>query len=193
MAEVKQRPKRIPMSREEFEKLPEGPPFYDYIGGEAIEVNRPTGRHQDIVGIVWYALRSFLGERKLGRVWFDIDVLLPIGDTVGPDIVVLLSEHLDRYDEQKGDIVGVPDLVIEVSSPSTAEYDRVEKMQVYHQAGVPWVWMIDQDSLAIEEFQWTPEGYLRVKAVKGGDDFRPKLFPDLVLNLKALLGKGWGD
>jgi hypothetical protein len=42
MAETKQRLKRIPMSKEEFAKLPEGPPFYDYIGGEAIEVNRPT-------------------------------------------------------------------------------------------------------------------------------------------------------
>ena len=29
--------KRIRMSPEEFERLPEGPPFYDYIDGEAIE------------------------------------------------------------------------------------------------------------------------------------------------------------
>ncbi|MCX7969211.1 MAG: Uma2 family endonuclease [Armatimonadetes bacterium] len=189
MAEVIQRLKRIPMSREEFEKLPEGPPFYDYIGGEAIEVNRPTGKHQEIVGVVWYALRMFLSQHELGRAWFDIDVLLPTGSTVGPDISVLLTEHLDRYDEQKGDISGVPDLVVEVSSLSTAEYDRVEKMRVYQQAGVPWVWLIDQESLTIEEFQWTPEGYLRVNAVKGGEDFKPKLFPELVINLKALLGR----
>ncbi len=187
MAELVQRLKRIPMSREEFEKLPEGPPFYDYIGGEAIEVNRPTGKHQDIVGLIWYALRAFLSEKGLGRAWFDIDVVLPTGDVVGPDISVLLTEHLDRYDEQKGDIFGVPDLVIEVSSPSTAEYDRVEKMKVYQQAKVPWVWLVDQESLAIEEFQWTPEGYLRVNAVKGGEDFRPKLFPEFVVNLKALV------
>jgi hypothetical protein len=38
MAEVREKLKRIPMSREEFEKLPEGPPFYDYINGEAILV-----------------------------------------------------------------------------------------------------------------------------------------------------------
>ena len=187
MAEVKERLKRIPMSREEFEKLPEGPPYYDYINGEAIEVNRPTGRHQEIVGVIWFALRSFLAEKNLGRVWFDIDVLLPTGNTVGPDISVLLAEHLDRYDEQIGDLIGVPDLVVEVSSPSTAEYDRIEKMRAYHQAGVPWVWLVDQESLAIEEFQWTQDGYLRVTAVKGGEEFRPKLFPDFSINLKALL------
>ncbi len=187
MAEVAQRLKKIPMSREEFEKLPEGPPYYDYIGGEAIEVNRPTGKHQRIVVYLTFTIDQFLRSHRLGVAYADIDVVLPTGDVVGPDISVLLTEHLDRYDEQKGDIFGVPDLVIEVSSPSTAEYDRVEKMKVYQQAKVPWVWLVDQESLAIEEFQWTPEGYLRVNAVKGGEDFRPKLFPEFVVNLKALV------
>ncbi len=39
----------------------------------------------------------------------------------------------------------------------------------------------------MEEFQWTPEGYLRVNAVKGGEVVRPKLLPDLAVDLKALL------
>ncbi len=67
MAEVQQRLKRIPMSREEFEKLLEGPPCCDYINGEAIEVDRPTGRHQHIVGRLWNTLweqRSFSGHLK---------------------------------------------------------------------------------------------------------------------------------
>ncbi len=187
MAKTETRLKRIPMTREEFEKLPEGPPYYDYIGGEAIEVNRPTGRHQKIVVRVCNHLMDYLYERQLGDAWADIDVLLPTGETVGPDISLLLKENLDRYDERKGDITGVPDLVVEVLSPTTAAYDRVEKFAEYHRAGVPWVWLIDQDSLAIEEFQWTPDGYLRVAAVKGGEAFRPKLFPELEINLKALL------
>jgi hypothetical protein len=41
--------RRIPMSREQFLQLPEGPPFYDYVNGEAIEVNRPSVRHQYIL------------------------------------------------------------------------------------------------------------------------------------------------
>lgn len=189
MAEVKVGLKRIPMSREELEKLPEGPPYYDYLNGEAIEVNRPTGRHQDIVGVVWHALRNYLHQRNLGKAWFDIDVLLPMGMVVGPDISVLLREHLDRYEEQRGDIVGVPDLVVEVLSPTTASYDRVEKMRAYFQAGVSWVWLIDQETLTIEEFHWTEEGYLLTQTVGSGEVFRPRLFPDWELNLKALLGE----
>ncbi|MFN4179600.1 MAG: Uma2 family endonuclease [Armatimonadota bacterium] len=188
MSEVIQRLKRIPMSREEFEKLPEGPPYYDYIGGEAVEVNRPTGRHQRIVVYLAFIIDQFLRSRNLGVAYADIDVLLPIGTTVGPDISVLLTEHLDRYDEQKGDIFGVPDLVVEVLSPTTAAYDRVEKFAEYFRAGVPWVWFVDQDALTIEEFRWTPEGYLLSQAVKAGEVFRPKPFPELEINLKALIG-----
>ncbi len=189
MAEVEARPKRIPMSREEFERLPEGPPYYDYLGGEAVEVNRPTGKHQDIVGTVWMTLRQYLRSRNLGKAWFDIDVILPTGAVVGPDISVLLSEHLDRYDERKGDIIGVPDLIVEVLSPTTASYDRVEKISEYFRAGVPWVWLIDQEGLTIEELQWTPEGYLLTQLIKAGETFRPRLFPDWELNLKALLSE----
>lgn len=187
MAEVQQRLKRIPMSREEFEKLPEGPPFYDYIGGEAIEVNRPTGKHQHIILRLGNALWEHMRNNGLGDVFPEVDVLLPTGSTVGPDISVLLTEHLDRYDKQKGDIIGAPDIIVEVLSPTTEEYDRTDKLSEYHRSGVQWVWFIDQDTLTIEEFQWTPEGYLLKQAVKGGDVFRPKGLTNFEVNLKALL------
>jgi len=176
------------MSREEFEKLPEGPPYYDYIGGEAIEVNRPTGKHQRIVVYLTFALDQFLRSRQLGVAYADIDVLLPTGTVVGPDISVLFSEHLDRYNEQKGDIEGVPDLVVEVLSPTTASYDRVDKFAEYFRAGVPWVWFVDQEALTVEEFKWTVDGYLLTQVVKSGETFKPKALPDFELNLKALLG-----
>jgi len=116
MAETLVRPKRVPMSREELAKFPEGPPYYDYINGEAIEVNRPTGRHQKIVVRLCNLLMDYTHDKQVGDVWADIDVLLPTGEAVGPDISLLLKEHLDRYDERRGDIIGVPDLVVEVSS-----------------------------------------------------------------------------
>lgn len=40
-----------------------------------------------------------------------------------------------------------------------------------------------------EEYRWTPEGYLRAGAVGGGQTFRPKLFPELEINLAALIGE----
>ncbi|MFA0742637.1 MAG: hypothetical protein DFNUSKGM_002764 [Candidatus Fervidibacter sacchari] len=187
MAEIREKLKRIPMSREEFEKLPEGPPFYDYINGEAIEVNRPTGRHQHILLRLGNAMWEYVRDKNLGEVFPEVDVSLPTGTVVGPDISVLFSEHLDRYDKQKGDIIGAPDIVVEVSSPTTSEYDRTNKLSEYHRSGVQWVWFVDQETLTVEEFQWTPEGYLLRQVVKGGDVFRPKALEGFEVNLKRLL------
>ncbi|GIV19539.1 MAG: restriction endonuclease [Armatimonadota bacterium] len=168
--------RRVRMTRQEFEQLPPGPPYYDYIGGEAIEVNRPSGRHQQLV--VWLAssLWQFVRQAKLGEVWVDINVELPTGDVLSPDIVYLRKEHLSSYDEAKGYIVGTPDLVVEILSPSTAAYDRVEKFDAYRRAGVPWVWLVDQETLVVEEYQWTPEGYLCVQTTSGSASFHPRLF-----------------
>lgn len=178
---------RIRMSRQEFEQLPEGPPYYDYIQGEAIEVNRPTGAHQDWVLDIGAALKQHVVRNALGHVWIEINVDLLDGDIVSPDVVYLASEHLDRYDRSRGYIFGVPDLVVEVLSPSTASYDRSEKLDAYRRAGVPWVWIADPSTLTIEEYRWTPEGYLLVSVTPPAQPFQPKLFPGLSLKLGSAL------
>jgi len=91
--------------------------------------------------------------------------------------VYLAKEHLDRYHDAKGYIEGTPDLVVEVLSPSTAAYDRVEKFDAYRRAEVPWVWLVDQETLVVEEYQRTAEGYLGVGVVGAETPFRPRLFP----------------
>ncbi len=180
--------KRRCMSREEFLQLPEGPPFYDYIQGEAIEVNRPRGRHQKIVVRLTYLLEQYVQEHQLGDAWSDINVELPTGDWVGPDIVFLSRERWEYYDEARDYIRGAPDLVAEVLSPSTASYDRVEKLDAYRRAGVPWVWLIDSETLVVEEYQWTEEGYLLVATTPPTRPFQPKRFPKLQLHLGEIFG-----
>lgn len=179
--------KRIPMTVEEFRRLPEGPPFYDFVRGEAIEVNKPTGRHWLIATRLGNLLYEHVKAHHLGLVYGEIDVELTEDLSYGPDIVYLNAAHVDRYDEESGDLHGVPDLIVEITSPSTAAYDRVDKFNDYFNAGVPWYWMVDQDSLAIEEYQWTPAGYVRTASVATGQVFRPKVFPRMELNLKQLM------
>jgi Uma2 family endonuclease len=177
------------MTFEEFNRLPEGPPYYDYVNGEAVEVNRPSMRHQDILVCLTFALRQHARSNGLGVVGADVDVQLPSGNVFGPDIVFLNKEHLNYLDAEKGDVYGAPDLIVEVLSPSTAAYDRFEKLAHYHRAQVPWVWFIDQETLLPEELEWKPEGYLVTVRAENGPVFRPKLFPGLEINLKALLGE----
>ncbi len=178
--------RRIPMSREQFLQLPEGPPFYDYVNGEAIEVNRPSVRHQEILLALSAALHTHVSSRALGKVLLEVNLELPNGNIYTPDLLFYTPQTAEQIDLSRGYVRGVPDLVVEILSPSTAEYDRTQKMSDYAACSVPWVWLIDQETLLVEEYQWTPEGYLRRQAVDARTPFRPLLFPDLTLEMTQL-------
>jgi Uma2 family endonuclease len=178
-------PRRIPMSREQFLQLPEGPPFYDYVNGEAIEVNRPSVKHQYLLIRLASRLMEYVESRQQGLVVGDCNLELPNGNIYAPDILYLSPRNLGAYDRATGYVRGAPDLVVEILSPSTADYDRVQKMGDYAACGVPWVWLVDQETLRVEEYQWTPDGYLLRQAVDAQTPFRPRLFPDLSLQMAA--------
>jgi Uma2 family endonuclease len=176
------------MSREEFERLPEGPPFYDYVNGEAVEVNRATGKHQRIVFRLANLLWEHVQGRQLGDVFPDIDVALPTGNVYGPDIVFVAAEHMHRYSEASGDLLGAPDLAVEVLSATTEAYDRGQKLQDFYASEVPWVWLVNQTDLGIAELQRTAEGYAEITFTPAGEAFTPRLFPDLRIDLEKLIG-----
>src|SRR5919198_152996 len=175
------------MTLEEYHALPEGPPFYEFEEGELILVASPTPEHQDIVGVLWHALWQFVRQQQLGRVVMDIDVYLPDGRGYIPDLAFLSIDRLHLLNPADRKIHGSPDLVVEVTSSAPAR-DRVHKFRVYYDNGVTWYWIVDSDTLAIEEYHATPEGYLRTASIAAGEEFQPRLFPGMGLNLTALLG-----
>jgi Uma2 family endonuclease len=175
------------MTLEEFRALPEGPPYYEYEEGELILVASPTPEHQDIIGVLWHVLWQFVRQHQMGRVVMEVDVYLPDGRGYIPDLAYLAPAHLHLLHLTDRKIHGSPDLVVEVTS-STPARDRVHKFRVYYGNGVPWYWIIDSNTLAIEEYHATPQGYLRTASIAPGEDFQPQLFAGLVINLVALLG-----
>ncbi|MBI3325458.1 MAG: Uma2 family endonuclease [Nitrospinae bacterium] len=177
--------KRITL--EEFEALPEGPPYYEFEEGEVILAASPTPEHQDIIIELAYALRQFVRQHQMGRVFMDVDVYLPDGRVYVPDLSFLSAEHLHLLSPTDRKIHGSPDLVVEVTS-SVPGRDRVHKFRVYHDNAVMWYWIIDSEALTIEEYHLTPQGYLRTTSVAAGEEFHPQLFAGFALNLTALLG-----
>ena len=176
-----------PATLEDFERLPVGPPNYEFEQGEIIAMASPTPTHQDVVGDVSFVARLFVRERGLGRVFMEVDVYLPDGRVYVPDISYLTTEHLDYVSPVNQKIYGAPDLCVEVVSQDAAR-DRVRKFRVYLSNGVLWYWLIDPLSFTIEEYHLTPEGYTRTASVAAGEVFRPGVFPGLEINLTTLLG-----
>ncbi len=173
----------------DFDALPEGPPDFELDGGRLIAMPRPHPRHQAILREITTELVLYLRSSRIGMCWPEIDVQLSRRRVYVPDLVYLASEHRDRYSAGQGRIVGAPDLAVEIVSPASASRDRVAKFNAYRQAGVSWYWLIDSQSLAIEEYRLSPDGYLAAARVDVGETFRPQLFPELAINLAVLLGE----
>ncbi len=176
------------LSLAEFLALPEAPPRYEFEEGTLIPMLQPHSRHQQILAVLLVTLWSHIRAYRMGQIWPEIDVILPgAAHVYVPDLVYLRAEHGDRHDETTGRIHGAPDLVVEILSPSTRLRDRTVKREAYQQAGVPWYWLVDQDDLTIEELELTPRGYLLTQVVPPDRPFRPALFPELAIDLAALL------
>ena len=178
---------RRTMTQAEFRQLPEGPPDVEFEYGMLIPMPRPHSRHQDIVAALVRILPVYIARHGLGRCWVEIDVELSPELTYVPDLVFLAAAHLERHSEVDGKIHGVPDVVVEVVSRHNPGRDRVTKFNNYLAVGVPWYWLIDAESLVMEEYRAEAGRYVRISAAEAGQVFRPGAFPDLELNLRGLL------
>jgi Uma2 family endonuclease len=175
------------ITQAEFRQLPEGPPDFEFEYGALIPMPRLHGRHQDIVAALVRVLPVYVARNGLGRCWVEIDVELTPELTYVPDLVFLAAEHLARYSDEDGKIHGVPDLAVEIVSRHNPGRDRVTKFHNYLAVGVPWYWLIDAESLVVEEYHAEAGRYVRTTAAEGGQVFRPEIFAGLELNVQSLL------
>lgn len=137
------------MTYEDFRRLPEGPPYYELIGGELFLSPAPTTRHQRIVRELSTALHSFARVHGLGEVFFaPVDVVLSDEDIVEPDILFVAKNRLDIV--QEDGVHGAPDFIVEVLSPSDPSRDRERKRDLYQARGVREYWIVDPQRRTIE-------------------------------------------
>lgn len=130
---------------DEFEMLQEDKDWrmdVELIAGEAVLVP-PLGEVASAVqGELYVALRGWQDHTgDEGLVLQDVFVALPDGSRPAPDICWWRAEH--RPPVARGAAQIVPDLVVEVLSPSTRANDLGIKRELYLRAGVRELWLVD--------------------------------------------------
>ncbi len=185
--------KRITLA--EFVAMGEGPPYYEFEdgllvprNGEDNPMSSPKDRHQLLLALLFVFLRQFIVQNKLGHVSMDLDVFLPNGDLYIPDITFITAGGSAILDPADDKIHGAPELVVEILS-NNVRRDRVHKRNVYQRNGVRWYWIIEPNTLTLEEFHFMPDGTTLSTVKDTGEDFQPSIFPGLTLNLAALMGE----
>lgn len=125
-----------------WENLPDDGNRYEIIDGVLYMTTAPSLFHQWITT----RLMRFVGapaEDKLQCFWSvaPIGVIMPGCDPVQPDFVVVLKNRIAILHDKR--VYGVPDLLVEIISPSSAIYDTQTKLAAYGTAGVPEYAIID--------------------------------------------------
>ena len=116
----------------------------ELMDGELYVSPSPVVRHQRVVAAIAFAL-SRAAEQDGGEVLFaPLDVVFGPDTVVEPDVLYLGAETWRaRGDERFIDVV--PDLLVEVSSPSTRRLDLIHKRNLYERVGLPEYWFVDLD------------------------------------------------
>ena len=113
----------------------------------------PSGQeHGEIVMNLGGELRNFIKPRRLGRlvgsdsgVWLERDP-----DTVRePDIAFFSRQKIPPGVRITGYSEVVPDLVVEVKSPSDSMREVFDKARMWSSFGVPLVWVLYPDSRTV--------------------------------------------
>ncbi len=174
-----------PMTYEQYRALPEDGNRYQVIEGELHMTAAPLVSHQQISGNLQFILESYVREHDWGKVFAaPIEIYLGEKDFVQPDLVCVAKSRLEIVKEKN--IVGAPDLVIEILSPSTVKVDRVLKMNTYARHRVPHYWIVDPAAQTLEAFEWENGSYRLSAAHAEEEEFQPALFPGMTIHLAEL-------
>ncbi len=165
---------------DDYRQWPEGE-RWEILGGEAFAMTpAPSLRHQDIVMALGSELRAFLKDHPCRVFVSPVDVKLSRNDVVEPDIVVVC----DREQMRETHIEGAPALVIEVASPSTANHDRIRKMDLYARYGVEEYWIVTPYPPSVEIFVNTGEAFCFHSGFDETQILTSPAFPDLEIALE---------
>ena len=143
-----------PRTWEDVERMPEDGNRYESIGGRLYMTPAPATRHQRISKRLQSALMQILEHAGHGEV-FQAPCLVEFpgtGDRVQPDLLFVSNERRGIITEKR--MLGAPDLVVEILSPSTAHRDRGIKLDLYARSGVSQYWIVDPDQDAVDVWRF---------------------------------------
>ncbi|MEP9411809.1 MAG: Uma2 family endonuclease [Candidatus Brocadia sp.] len=156
---------------------------YEILNGELHMVPAPSIDHQGVSRNLEFLIWDFVKGEGLGKVFYaPVDVVFDDDEVFQPDIVFIKNERQDII--SKNAIQGVPDLIVEIISPSSAFYDTVEKKEIYRKYGVKEYWLIFPEERVIEVLTLEKGEYLEFCKSKREGMVKSKILEGLEIDSK---------
>lgn len=172
-----------------YESLPEDGNRYEVINGRLVMSPSPEEPHQWASSILHWKWMAWAMENRCGRVYaapFDVALLAssPKHSYLKPDLIYVSNERSGVLTRKS--IVGAPDLIVEILSPSTRSRDLREKFEAYQKHGVTHYWVVDPDERYLLAFRLVGTMYCQIGRFQENDGFEPEGFPGLRIDLAEM-------
>ncbi len=176
------------MTAQEFLALPDTR-WAQLVEGELV-VSQPSPTHQRTTARVWRALDAWCaaGDAR-GEAFLPLDTGLDPSNVYAPDVLWFRSGREPADEDPRP--FPLPDLAVEVRSPSTWRFDIGVKKSTYERHGLPELWLVDTaaDEVLIFRRSEPPTPSFDVsEELARGDTLTSPLLPGFALTLDALFG-----
>ncbi len=123
--------------------MPEDGQKYELVDGEIL-VSPGGARHSRVGFRIGHLLLRVVDETDAGHVYGpDLGIVLANGNLRSPDVSFIRREKLPAGKAPEGFLEVVPDLAVEVLSPTDRVRQVADKIGEFLDCGVPIVWLVD--------------------------------------------------
>jgi Uma2 family endonuclease len=174
------------MTAAQYFMLGEDPPGLrlELVNGDIVVSPSPAFDHAYTDRQLSALLTNHINQNDLGVLLGDIDTIFDNLNVRRPDILFIAKSRLHLITGHGIPII--PDLCIEILSPSSATYDQIEKFNLYASSGVPHYWIVDPKGRTFDAYQLVDQKYVRKTAARDRDTVAAAPFPELQMPLAQL-------
>jgi Uma2 family endonuclease len=172
----------------DLEVMPDNGKRYEVIDGELLVSRSPTYHHQfACVRIIRY-LDVWSEETGLGEVNTGTGIIFADDDDVIPDVAWTSRARLNQVIGADGHFHAVPDLVVEVLSPGSANErrDRETKLKLYSRRGALEYWIVNWITNEITVFRRKGKKLRQVETLRAADTLTSPLLPGFSCLVKSI-------
>lgn len=164
---------------------------WEIIDGMPMMQAAPTWQHQSVSGQLLKQVLSYLDGKSCQAFAAPFDLRIPNEEEKDEDTTLVVQPDILIVCDKKGlkgtGYYGIPDMIIEITSPSTAKIDKIFKFNHYEKAGVREYWIVEPDTKLINVFTLQDnKRYGRPDVYSETDNIKVSIFSDMTIDLLSV-------
>jgi Uma2 family endonuclease len=163
---------------------------YEIIDGAAYAMSAPTDKHQAVLIALAANFYDFLKDKPCIVRPAPYDVRLFYEEDESDDTVVQpdLSILCDEKKRGEEGCRGVPDLVVEILSPSNTAIEMARKFELYRRAGVREYWVVNPEDRSVQAYRFYAD-HIKPHTYGVKDAARTDILPGLEIPLEPVFAE----